>query len=525
MKKRHLAILMAAALTLGMAGCGKKAEDVSGDKETVTESSEEDNTDEEKEDTEDLADDEDAGELDDDTKTESSAAPTLLFTTKYYDSGDNYQYVYGKYDVGEITGEEYSELKTAVNSWFADYETNYNTMVEKSIEDAKMQAEDMGDDFYPYSYEYKANAARLDGNVTSIVLDEYTYQGGAHGYDGLYGITFDTKTGKELDFSDLGDIRETVRGYLDEQIQEMREEGGSFEFYEDNIDTILENPVWYLDGIGLAIVFNAYEIGSYAEGRTVITVPYNQMSGFNEAYQVTGESMFAQLFPGSPAEIDVNGDDVLENVEIYSEYDDNGETTLSAKVNDLSLELGTCSYLLNAYYAKCDNGRSFMLVSCDMMSDDYGAFLVELTDGTPKLCETSYVGSVNSMSSAGVTLSGNVNVLGTYSGVRAYSFAEGSFVPEGERFTLLNDKNAQYRRGPVLKDSLTVQIEEDGSMVEKELPAGTKIYPVNTDGESVAGFELEDGTYGEITFERQEYVIYINGISEDDLFEELPYAG
>lgn len=518
MKKRYLAILMTATLALGMAGCGKNTENVPKDTETGTESSETDNTDEKKEDA-------DAAKQDDSAKQQKSAAPNLLFTTKYYDAGENYQYVSGKYDVGEITGEDYPELKSAVNSWFADYEKNYNTTAENSIEDAKMQAEDMGDDFYPYSYEYSANAARVDENITSIVIDEYSYMGGAHGYAGLYGVTFDTKTGKELAFSDLGDIQETVRNYLDAEIQKRRDQGGSLEFYEDNIDSFFENPVWYLDGIGLSIVFNAYEIGSYAEGRTVITVPYNQMPGFNEAYQMTGEAMFAQLFPDSAAEVDVNGDDTFENVKVVTEYNDNGEAMLSVKVNDLSLELGTCSYMSNAYYAKCDNGRSFVLVSCDMMSDDYGTFLVELTDGTPKLCENSGDGSVKGISNTGVTLSGNVYVLGTYSGVRAYSFAEGSFVPEEERFTLMNEKNDQYRRGPVLKEKMTVQLEEDGSMVEKELPVGTKIYPVNTDGETIVGFELEDGTYGEITFEKKEGIIYIDGVSENDLFEELPYAG
>lgn len=524
MKKRYLAVFMTAALALGMAGCGRNTENVPKDTETGAESSETDNTDEKKEDTDVSGEDEDAGKQDDDAKKESSA-PNLVFTTKYYDAGENYQYIYGKYMVGEVTGENYPELKASVNSWYDEYEKNYNATMEQSIEDAKMLAEDMGDDFYSYSFEYSANAVRLDENITSIVMDEYSYQGGAHGYDGLYGITFDTKTGKELAFSDLGDIRETVRGYMDEQIQKKREEGGSFEFYEDHIDSFLDSPVWYLDGIGLSMVFNAYEIGSYAEGRTIITIPYDKMTGFNKEYELTGDSVFAQLFSDTATEIDVNGDGELEKVEISSEYDDNYETKLSVKVNDTSLELGTCAYMTNAYYAKCENGRSFVLVSCDMMSDDYGTFLVEVTDGTPKLCETFGMGGVNSISNDGVVVSGNVYVLGTYCGVRAYSFEEGSFQPIEERFVFDNDKNSQYRKGPVLKSSLKVQIEENGSMVQKELEAGTAIYPVDTDGETIVGFELEDGTYGEITFERKDGTIYIDGVSEYDLFNELPYAG
>lgn len=531
MRKKYLALLMAMVMVSGMAGCGKRAEDSPGNTGTEVSVTEEDSvkegTDDKKSSEENADDTEQDGTGEKDTSgKEASDSPKLQFTTHYYDAGENSSYLYGKYQTAEVIGDDYPELKTSVADWFATYETNYNDDVEKVLPEAKLQAEEMGDDFYGYSYEYSANVGRLDANITSIILDESTYTGGAHGYDYLYGVTFDTKTGKEINFSDLGDIREDAKSYIDEQIQKKREEGASFEVYEEAIDGILDNPAWYLDGIGLSVVFNAYEIGSYAEGRIVITVPYERLTGFQKDYQLAGTAMFAQMPPSVVTDIDVNGDGEAEAIEVLSEYDDNYDTVLGVKVNATSLELGTCSYMENAYYAKCENGRSYILVSCDMMSDDYGTYLVEVTDGTPRLCEELGAGGVNSISNDGVIVSGNVYVLGTYGGLREYTFAEGAFQPVDERFTFANDEGEQYRRGPVLKQSLTVQVDENGTMVEKELETGTKIYPINTDGESVVGFKLEDGTYGEIAFERKDDgVIYIDGVSEYDLFDELPYVG
>ncbi|MDE6433805.1 MAG: DUF3298 and DUF4163 domain-containing protein [Lachnospiraceae bacterium] len=522
MRKKYLALLVAVVMVSGMAGCGKMAKEKSESTEIEGSVMEEDS--EESTDMERNSEEDDAAQ-DDAEKEEVSGSPKLQIITHYYDAGEDSSYLYGKYQTAEVIGDNYPELKASVADWFATYETNYKETIEQSLSDAKMQAEEMGDDFYAYSYEYRANTARLDENITSIALGESTYTGGAHGYDYLYGVTFDTRTGKEIQFFDLGDIREEVKSFIDEQIQKKREEGGSFELYEEYIDGLLDNPAWYLDGIGLNVIFNAYEIGSYAEGRTIITIPYEKLTGLQKDYLLAGTTMFAQMEPSIVAAIDVNGDGEAESVEILSEYDENYETTFGVKVNNTSLELGTCSYIINAYYAKCENGRSYVLVSCDAMSDDYVAYLVEVTDGVPKLCEELGVGGVNSISNDGVIVSGNIYVLGTYSGSRAYTFAEGAFLPVDERFALLNDEGEQYRRGPVLKQSLSVQIEESGAMVEKELEAGTKLYPINTDGESVVGFKLEDGTYGEIAFEKKDGTIYIDGVSEYDLFDELPYVG
>ena len=522
MKKRHLVMVMAAALTLGLTGCnGKEKDNVSDNVQKGMEIEEENTT---QENTQIEADEETVVETED-SGQEAGNGPHLNFVTEYYDSGEDSKYIFGYYPMAEVTDENYPELASAVSSWFDNYKENYEAEMEKYAADAKMAAEDMGDDFSIYTLNYSAKAQRLDNRITSIAISESSYTGGAHGYDYMYGITFDTQTGKEIQFEDLGDIQSDVAEYIDEYIKQKRNEGYMFDFYEDTIAEKLANPVWYLDGIGLNFIFNAYDIGSYAEGRTIVSIPYSKMENFNPEYKMEGGAMFAELRQNEPVSVDANEDGKMETIELLSEYDENGDTKMSLKVNDVSMELDMCAYMTTAYFVRAENGRSFVLVSCDMMSDDFTTQFIEVTEGTPKKLET-ISGKLIGMSNDTFTVSAAIYTLGTYTAKRSYTFAEGVVKPVEERFEFKQRGCEKTEEGGlVLKAAMKVLIEQNGSMEEKELPAGTKIYPINSDGESVVGFELEDDTYGEITFERKDAIIYINGVSEFDLFESLPYAG
>lgn len=531
MKKRYMAVLMASAVMLGLAACGKvETKDVKEDTEQSVSVEKE----EEAEGGEDTSSEkEDGGEVKTDETKETASGPSLDITTNYYDAGEeNTGYIYGYYPSVEVIGDNYPELKSSISEWFANYKSNYESQAQQYTEDAKIDAESMGENFYGYSLNYSAKAARLDNRIASIILDESSYTGGAHGYDYMYGITFDTQTGEEITFEKLGVSKEEIRPFIDEYIRQKREEGYTFDFYEDTIDDLLTSPsAWYLNGNGLNIVFNAYEIASYAEGRTIVTIPYSEMESFNPDYVLDGNAMFAELVVNEAVSVDVDGDGTLDTVELVSDYDENGDMQPSIKLEASSLDnkesvlkLDSCGYMTNCYLVKAGNGRSFVLFSCDMMSDDFVTQLIEVTSGKPENLD-SISGNLTSISNDMIRVDAAVYVLGTYSSKRSYTFAEGTLQPVEDRYTfsVSDDKSGHY--GPKLKEELTVQIEENGTMVEKTLPAGTVIYPVNSDGESVVGFELEDGTYGEITFERTDSGLSIDGVSEFDLFDDLPYAG
>ena len=57
------------------------------------------------------------------------------------------------------------------------------------------------------------------------------------------------------------------------------------------------------------------------------------------------------------------------------------------------------------------------------------------------------------------------------------------------------------------------------------LEPGTALYPTATDDEGLLLFSLENGQSGRLTFTREDYSIRIGGVPEEELFEELFYAG
>lgn len=520
MRKRYVAILMAGAIGISLFGCGKtesnntEKESTEGviTSETVMEDSQEQKTTE-------------AGTEQEQAQSASVGFPYLTITNFHYEAGENAPYISGSYKMAEVTGEDYQELKRSVDAWFETFKKNYEEEAERYIQDAKVDAEVRGEDFEAYSLKEEVKAARLDHRVVSIAMDKSTYSGGVHGYNYLYGVTFDTQTGKELTFESLGDIREEVKTYITTYIEKKRKEGYILGTFEEEIDGKLDNPNWYLSGLGLEFVFNAYDIGSYAEGRTIVTIPYAEMKHFNTDYRLTEKTMFTELVMNKRTEIDIDSDHTADIVELHGNYDEYDDLQLSVKVNDISLDIQSATNLLNAYFVAADNGRNYILVSYDAMSDDYVTDLIEVTDKTPKKLETLNAGGLISMSNDVLGISGNMDVLGTYVGYRTYRFAEGKFEAVEECFTFSDNERAVEKRGPVLKTELTVLLEKNGTMVEQKLQAGTKLYPVNSDGETVVGFRLEDGTYGEVFFQRQDSTIYMDGISEYDIFDELPYAG
>ena len=59
----------------------------------------------------------------------------------------------------------------------------------------------------------------------------------------------------------------------------------------------------------------------------------------------------------------------------------------------------------------------------------------------------------------------------------------------------------------------------------EELPAGTVVYPVATDGFSYVDVKLEDGRKCRIEVDMSEWPKLINGIPEEECFDGILYAG
>ncbi len=212
---------------------------------------------------------------------------------------------------------------------------------------------------------------------------------------------------------------------------------------------------------------------------------------------------------------------------LVSTVDVDGNVSISLSLDDMVVEIGEFGRLGSAYLLGLADGRSFVLLDADYASDDYVTFLYELTDGA--LVEQSRLEDV-SLQSATVSaeqlyLRVHVDVLGSYDAYMNYVIDDaGALQPTSDFYEIPTDDSDWH----LLTVAQELPVTLDGE--ETTLPAGTQLRIVGTDNQATAYFRVETtGEEGSIAYTRGEgdeaYLLYINGVSEYDYFEMLPYAG
>ncbi len=167
--------------------------------------------------------------------------------------------------VGEkpFTSKNYDELSTA----FLD---SYRRMKEKDPEER-------------FGWEAKVNGEVVyqTENLINIVLDHYTFTGGAHGYAGKHSLIFDAKTGHSVTNQTLF---KNVKAFADYAERKFRTKFGigqseplnSKGFMFENEEFILPETIIF-DKNGLLLFYNPYEIASYAQGPQELLLPYSEV--------------------------------------------------------------------------------------------------------------------------------------------------------------------------------------------------------------------------------------------------------
>ncbi|MEH6657888.1 DUF3298 and DUF4163 domain-containing protein [Leeuwenhoekiella marinoflava] len=143
-------------------------------------------------------------------------------------------------------------------------------------------------DFPEASVEYNINSTSQisyeSEKVLSIIFDNYSYWGGAHGYGSTTYINFDKETHEQLSkealFSDQA-------GFLKFAETQFRNQKGIAE--DENINSrgyFFENDSFSLpENIGfkddkLILIYNPYEIASYADGQIILEFPITEVQKY-----------------------------------------------------------------------------------------------------------------------------------------------------------------------------------------------------------------------------------------------------
>lgn len=402
-------------------------------------------------------------------------------------------------------------------------------------------------DSYCYNRFVTYSVMRADAQVISLESLDSSYLGGAHGNYYYYGTTFDTMTGEELKIqdivTDMPSFRLQATKDIDKYLQENYSDG-LFEDYQDTVEQIWEGEDgfnWYLNKSGIMVIFNPYAVGPYAMGSVTVPLPYSAYASYLNQDYTTPETTSAgngELTEETVTKIrtsrleggaQVNYGDLNVYMDQKNEF---GGGTLTIELNEQKEQTEYFDRLCDSQILYLEDGRVFVLLVADHASDDYELFLYEVTDGKLKMTDQQdnlFIGDGSVLAGGRkngmLMLKKNVNVFGSYQCSMTYSIGDdGKLVPDEEFFQVDID-NYPYS---VLTVTREFPVSVNGG--QTTLQTGTQIRITGTNDAGIALFETTDGKVtGEIHYtdpdNDTEFYHKINGVTEDQYFESIPYAG
>ena len=431
-----------------------------------------------------------------------------------------------------LSGDGYEKAADAVKKQFYITEEDLSRQADDLAEmamDQYMATKDYIYWFAPYGASTSYEIARLDANVLSVKINSYDYEGGAHGYAAEWGTTIDLKSGAELALSQLA---EDAHGFMNkvlevvvEDLSGRQEEDELFDAYKSYVEQHIEETSWYLDAAGIVLVYMPYEIGPYSSGSISARVPYDEVAEYMKAEYLPTQGNYISRLPMN-YEVTTKLSDgvctVLWKMEHVGPYDD-FETTITVNGGDSLVE--PMVSVQHAYLMWRQDGRCFLIFDIDWASDDFETFVYELSAGDA--VQTADVWAALDGKNIGIDsmrLRFSLDVLGTYISRMPYALTEdGRLEPLEEIYAFT--PNREWRGLTAVRE-LPVTINGQRTT----LPAGTSLFIDATDNAGTAWFTTDEASgaiSGEIHYERREndYQLYINGISEYEYFEMLPYTG
>lgn len=568
MKKRMLLLGMAIWMAAALAGCGNDTT-ASTDQATAADQEQSENATEETQ--------TDGSQTDANIEQAATGAPLIQMEKQQKDwhSDDGSKWLMHaetqRLQV-DIPGNDAATKK--INDWSEADAATFWENAEKTSEYAENDLESMStvsgmEDLGTYSYYYSSfqsyNVMRADSQVISLRSYNNDYTGGIHGDYAYYGTTFDTMTGEELKIQDIVTDMPSFRQHATKDIDKYLQENygdGLFEDYQDTVEQIWEGEDgfnWYLNESGIIVIFNPYVVGPFAMGSVTVPLPYSAYASFLNPNYTTPETISAgngELMEETVTKIRTSrlegGVQQTENSDAAAAQTDSGNAqvnygdlnvymdqknefgggTLTIELNEQKEQTEYFDRLCDSQILYLEDGRVFVLLVADHASDDYELFLYEVTDGKLKMTDKQdnlFLGD-GSVSAGGrkngmLMLKKNVNVFGSYQCSMTYSIGDdGKLVPDEEFFQVDID-NYPYS---VLTVTRELPVSVNGG--QTTLQTGTQIRITGTNDAGIALFETTDGKVsGEIHYTEpegdSEFYHKINGITEDQYFESIPYAG
>jgi hypothetical protein len=129
-----------------------------------------------------------------------------------------------------------------------------------------------------------ADISYEDEHWLSVRVDTYTFTGGAHGYGSIRYLNFDKHKGTELKSWELFRNRDRFEQFAETRFREQENipenkpiNSTGFMFEEDRF--YLPDNIGLEEG-GVKLLYNQYEVASYADGPIELMLPYADVKQF-----------------------------------------------------------------------------------------------------------------------------------------------------------------------------------------------------------------------------------------------------
>ena len=545
MRKRLVSTaLICGILSVSMLnGCGKKAADATAGTAAIQEnSSAEETTTQAKESSAEETKAEEEGQ-----ENQDSAAIVPVTVDYSYDGDWKDQKTLFSSKVAQIKlmDDSHEKLQDALKALNQSALDDQKSVIDENKEYAEQEYAS-NPDMVEYTFDRDILVARSDETVLSMAVMEGSYLGGAHPFGMTTGRTYDTQTGKELSLKDVVSDYDGIYEYVKKQLEENYDQSMFFEDYQDTLQKMFYDESgdygtvqWTISQTGLSIYFNQYDLAPYVAGSQQVDISFKEQPQlFQSRYVVEKESYSKVIRENSSCFADVNGDGKEEEISYSVARDEygfggaitvtcDGQTFDTAEVDkDASDAYGAYgAYSSEGYVLHTSDGRTYLYLQ-HLDDNDYRYVNVfRLDQGRP-----SYVGyegmawyNTQILDPDSFMLYTRLDVLGTYYGMKRYHVDEAGLPASDDEAYVINESSMLRST----RDLAVTILEKNGSETEATVPSGTGYTIFRTDGASYADAHLNDGRDCRIQIKEgsRGWGWDIDGVSEEECFEWLPYAG
>lgn len=136
----------------------------------------------------------------------------------------------------------------------------------------------------PWEAKIEGKVVYEDEALLTVQLNSYVFTGGAHGYTAQRFLNFDKKRGVELENCQLFQNRKAFQQFVEAKFREQ--EAIPAEASINQTGLMFESDRFYLpENIGFTkegvqLLYNPYEVASYADGPIVLTLPFKDVKPF-----------------------------------------------------------------------------------------------------------------------------------------------------------------------------------------------------------------------------------------------------